>query len=115
MKKKFQLHRIKEMLSEPCNTIFHFSDWQNWKSLMEILCWHGFLYIVVEIQTGATFSRSHLAISIKMLTNIYLDSVKHYQESNLMYLLKKAYTHIHRHSDARHSLIYMGMWELTTP
>ena len=103
------------MLSEPCNTIFHFSDWQNWKSLMEILCWHGFLYIVVEIQTGATFSRSHLAISIKMLTNIYLDSVKHYQESNLMYLLKKAYTHIHRHSDARHSLIYMGMWELTTP
>lgn len=84
---------------------------------MEIFCWHEFLYTVVEIQIDATFSRSHLAISIKMLTNIYLDSVKHYQESNLMYLLKKAFTHTHthRHSDAHHSRIYMGMWELATP
>ena len=84
---------------------------------MEILCWHGFLYAEVEIKIGATFSRSNLAISIKMLTNIYLDSVKHYQESNLMYLLKKASTHtyIHRYSDAHHSLIYKGLWELATP
>lgn len=35
------LFRIKECY---LNTIFHFSDWQNCKTLMKIYRWHGFLH-----------------------------------------------------------------------
>lgn len=65
--------------------------------------------------TGAAFSVSHLALPIKLLTDISLGLVNHYQESYLSVHKQHAQTHTHVHNDADHSTTCKGTRTLQTP
>lgn len=123
--------KIKELLCLNTDTIFHFLEWQNDKSLMEIHCWHGFLHAVGGninwysffnepfgiICQNVKYTRTHTRTCTH--THTHTLRIGNSTTSHLIYVsipikhLKNTYTHIF--NDIHHSTIGNSTWNPKIP